>query len=414
MPRGELVRVGNYNLLRLLAHGGMADVYLARREGEGEDRQVALKILAANRAEDSESCALFLDEGRLVTHLVHQNIAEVFDVAIEDGVHFIAMEHVHGFDLRDTLNTAMHVHHHIPYATALSIVCAAGRGLDHAHRASGPDGKSLELVHRDVSLSNIMLGHDGSVKIVDFGIARTSLSSVHTQPGVVRGKASYMAPEQCMGDKIDRRTDVFALGIVLYEITTGARCFPGLTDFDRMLAIVRGQWNRPSNLVDGYPRELEEIIETALAIDPNRRYTSIAAMVAALERVALVNDWTLGTAAIRCLMSAVFGEHATPVVSCDIDAIEPTMPELEALASSLELDPFEAAIAGIREDSISMVIDVAPMPTRTASVVRRKRLARGTEADGFYDGSLAAKQDEWATERDRPPRRKSTRSLFAA
>src|SRR5690606_18431290 len=153
----------------------------------------------------------------------------------------------------------------VPYAIAISIIAAAAAGLDHAHRRGDAGGNPLRLVHRDVSLSNIMVGHDGSVKVVDFGIASTTISDVHTIPGVVRGKASYMSPEQCLGDELDHRTDVFALGVVLYELTTGTRCFHGKSDFERMLAVVRGDYIAPCRIVADFPPELEQVIRTALA-----------------------------------------------------------------------------------------------------------------------------------------------------
>jgi serine/threonine protein kinase len=234
-------RLGSYELIRPIAQGGMADIYLARRVGPGRfERHVAVKVLNPRRAAEPEACAMFLDEARLVALLNHHNIASVLEVDVVDGKHYLAMEYVHGADLREVLSAAQRAGKLLPFETSLSIVSAAAAGLDHAHRRCGLDGKPLKLVHRDVSLSNIMVGHDGSVKVVDFGIATTTIASVHTSPGVVRGKASYMSPEQCLGDRVDHRSDVFALGVVLYELTTGARCFHGKSDFDRMLAVVRG------------------------------------------------------------------------------------------------------------------------------------------------------------------------------
>ncbi len=307
-------RLGDYELLRPLAQGGMADIYLARRLGPGPlGRQVALKVLNQRRADEPEACAMFLDEARLVAMLDHHNIASVLEVDVADGKHYLAMEYVHGADLREVLAAAHRTGAELPVETAIAIVCAAAAGLDHAHRRCGPDGKPLKLVHRDVSLSNIMLGHDGSVKVIDFGIATTTIASVHTCPGVVRGKASYMSPEQCMGERIDHRSDVFALGVVLYELTTGARCFRGRTDFDRMLAVVRTDYIAPSNLIAGYPTALEAVIRTALAAKPQQRFASAAAMIEALERVAADAGWVGGPETIEHLMTTLFGDAAAPL-----------------------------------------------------------------------------------------------------
>jgi len=300
-------QLGNYELLRLLAHGGMADIFLARRRGApASERPVAVKLL---RDPDPESCAMFLDEARLVAMLDHPNIAQVLEIGAASGSHYLAMEYVHGADLRAVLAAAQRAERAVPLETAIAIVSAAAAGLDHAHRRCGPDGAPLCLVHRDVSLSNIMAGYDGAVKVVDFGIASTTIASVHTSPGMVRGKASYMSPEQCLGELVDQRADVFGLGVVLYELTTGERCFAGATDFDRMLAVVRGDYRTPSRVVAGYPHVLEEIVHTALAVSPIRRFRSTQAMARALEHVAVEQGWVGGPGAIARLMRRLFASY---------------------------------------------------------------------------------------------------------
>jgi eukaryotic-like serine/threonine-protein kinase len=377
-----LERMGGYELLRPLAQGGMADLYLARRLGPGRfEHQVALKVLNQRRANDAEACAMFLDEARLVAMLNHHNIASVLEVDVVDGKHYLAMEYVHGADLREVVCAAQRAGTLVPFETAISIVCAAAAGLDHAHRRCGPDGKPLKLVHRDVSLSNIMLGHDGAVKVIDFGIASTTIASVHTQPGVVRGKASYMSPEQCLGDRIDHRSDVFALGVVLYELTTGARCFHGKTDFDRMLAVVRADYIPASDLVASYPAALEAVIHTALASKPERRFASAAAMIEALERVAVSEGWVGGTGAIQRLMRGLFGGLAAPSPPPSDDA-----PVTERHAN--------ASLPSLAE------------PTRVGC-----RLARGSSAR-LLDDSFEDDLDERT--RGRSPLRRARRPWLAA
>src|SRR4051812_45371048 len=252
------VRLGNYELVRLLAQGGMTDIYLARQIGL--DRTVAVKVLNAQRALDAESCALFMDEARLVGMLSHANLAAIHEVAAHGDVHSLAMEYVDGAALREVLARAEQRQVALPFEAALTIIANAAAALDHAHRRCGPDGRPLHLVHRDVSLSNIMVARDGSVKVIDFGIAISTASMHHTNPGIVRGKASYMSPEQCLGDAVDLRTDVFALGIVLYELTTGRRCFSGNSDFERMVGVVRGEWAQPTDFIPDFPSSLEQVI----------------------------------------------------------------------------------------------------------------------------------------------------------
>jgi serine/threonine protein kinase len=352
---GTPPRLGGYELVRPIAQGGMADIYLARRVGPGQfERYVAVKVLSEARAADPEARAMFLDEARLVALLNHQNIAAVLDVDVASGKHYLAMEYVHGTDLRALLAAAQGAGGLPPYEASVAIACAAAAGLDHAHRRVGTDGRPLRLVHRDVSLSNIMVGYDGAVKVVDFGIATTTIASVHTCPGVVRGKASYMSPEQCLGDRVDHRSDVFALGVVLYELTTGARCFHGKTDFDRMLAVVRGEYVPPSELVANYPGALEQVIRRALASDPDRRLASAAALIEVLERVAVDQGWATGPGAIARAMRGLFGDVPEPWTSPGDDA-----PVTEPHA---------------------VVPQAVAEPTRPA-----RRLARGTEADLLAD-----------------------------
>jgi serine/threonine-protein kinase len=300
--------LAGYELVRPLAAGGMADIYLARQPGLG--RFVAVKVLSHERAADRDSCALFMDEARLVGMLDHPNLASVHDVDTVDGIRYLAMEYVDGADLRQLLEQAEQQQRAIDFDCALTIVAGAAAGLDHAHRRCAPDGRPLRLVHRDVSLSNIMVNRDGAVKVIDFGIASSTASVHRTAPGIVRGKASYMSPEQCTGGAVDHRTDVFALGVVLYELTTGRRCFNGNSDFERMLAVVSGNYAAPSSFIPDFPRELERVIRKALATDVDERHASCEALIEALERVAAQYGWTLGTRATARMMRQLWCEAA--------------------------------------------------------------------------------------------------------
>ncbi len=347
--------LGSYELVRLLAQGGMADIYLAR--SLSTSRFVAVKVLNARRAADPESRALFHDEARLVGKLDHLNLAAILEVDVETGVHYLVMEYVHGADLRELLRHATLTGRPIPYESALTIVSAAAAGLSHAHTRCGDDGRALELVHRDVSLSNIMVGHDGSVKVIDFGIAQSSQALHETNPGIIRGKAAYMSPEQCLGDAVDLRTDVFALGVVLYELTTGRRCFVGETDFERMLAVVRGEWTPPMVHVPQFPRALERVIRIALALDPAHRYPSMGAMIEDLEEVAALEGWLPGSRTTARLMAELFGRVSFPSVTTD---------DAATLVGPLELD----------ENHI-VIEDEPPAVTR---IITRRRIARGLTA----------------------------------
>ena len=355
-------RLGNYELVRLLAQGGMADIYLAR----GRDGQLcAIKVMNPGRAGDAEACTLFMDEARVLAMLDHANLAGVYEVAKEGHCYYLAMEFVHGADLREMLATAERAETAMPYETAVAIVAAAAAGLDHAHRRCSPDGRPLRLVHRDVSLSNIMVAHDGSVKVIDWGIACAAVSEHHTNPGVVRGKASYMSPEQALGEEVDLRTDVFALGVVLYELTTGRRCFSGASDFERMLAVVRGEFVAPSAIVPGFPAALERVIKTALAVDKKKRYASAAALLEALEGLAAAEDWQLHAAPIVAWMTQLYGEAPDPF----------------AELHTVEITDSAIVAADDDESELQIVVEAPIVAQATVIITRPRRLARGTESD---------------------------------
>jgi serine/threonine-protein kinase len=311
------------------------------------------------RAADPDACALFLDEGRVLGLLDHANLAGVYEVAKEGHCYYLAMEFVHGADLREILAAGERSNTTMPYVTATAIVAAAAAGLDHAHRRCSPDGKPLRLVHRDVSLSNVMVSHTGEVKVIDFGIAVASVSEHHTNPGVVRGKASYMSPEQALGEEVDLRTDVFALGVVLYELTTGRRCFSGTSDFERMLAVVRGEYVLPTAIVPDYPVALEAVLKTALATDKTKRYASCGKLLEALQGLAEHEGWSLEAAPIAEIMLELYGEAPDPFAA---------MTTVEVSDSSI-VDEIEGDYA------------IPMQPNPTVIITRPRRLAAGTDSD---------------------------------
>jgi len=298
-----------------LATGGMAQIYLARQTGLGAfERHVVLKTILRERASDQRFITMFLDEAKLAATLNHQNIAQVFEVDQADGAYFMAMEYVHGENARAILETTLRRGWTIPLELAVMIVSGAAAGLHHAHERKGKQGQPLNIVHRDVSPANIMVGYDGSVKVLDFGIAKAEERATKTVGGTIKGKYGYMSPEQCKGKPIDRRSDIFALGICLYEMTTLRRAFKGNDDFETMKRIVAGDVILPSVAVPGYPRELEAIVLTAMANDPNARFQTAAEMIEALDafaqRAKLVGSHT----AMGRFMVQLFGSKKEPWV----------------------------------------------------------------------------------------------------
>ncbi|HEY5944430.1 MAG TPA: serine/threonine-protein kinase, partial [Kofleriaceae bacterium] len=234
-------------MLRPLAKGGMAEVFLARAIGLGGfARHVVIKRIRVENGTDQKSIDMFLDEARLVASLHHRNIVQVHDVGEEDSKYFFVMEYVHGRDTRELLRHVKDAKQQVPLEHVITIVTAAAAGLHYAHEQRGADRKPLQIVHRDVSPGNILVAFDGGVKVVDFGIAKTEDRSWDTQAGEMKGKVGYMSPEQCKALPLDRRTDVYMLGIVLYELCTVRRLFKGENRFDTMAQIVEGNVAPPS------------------------------------------------------------------------------------------------------------------------------------------------------------------------
>jgi serine/threonine-protein kinase len=318
------MRVGRYEVISHLATGGMAQIYLARQTGLGAfERHVVLKTILRERASDQRFITMFLDEAKLAATLNHHNIAQVFEVDQADGAYFMAMEYVHGENARAILETTLRRGWTIPLELAVMIVSGAAAGLHHAHERKGKNGQPLNIVHRDVSPANIMVGYDGSVKVLDFGIAKAEERATKTVGGTIKGKYGYMSPEQCKGKPIDRRSDIFALGICLYELTTLRRAFKGNDDFETMKRIVAGDVILPSVAVPGYPRELEAIVLTAMANDPNARFQTAAEMIEALDAFAQRAKLVGSNTAMGRFMTQLFGSRKEPWVE-GVDAPERT------------------------------------------------------------------------------------------
>ncbi len=285
------MHLGRYEILLGIAQGGMARVWAARQHGQrGFSKTVAIKTILPTLAEDPEFETMFLDEARVASGVHHPNVCEIFDLGEENGVLYLAMEWVNGDSLARILKpgsaepggkkTPIRINARI----AARIVSDASAGLHGAHELCDVDGNRLNVVHRDVSPQNILVSVDGNVKVTDFGVAK-AFGSAHqaTMAGQVKGKAAYMAPEQAAGGRIDRRSDIFALGIVLYEITTGQRPFSGENQVSTLKALMDGRFDPPSALVPGYPRELEAIVMRAMAMDPMQRFPTADRMRVALE-----------------------------------------------------------------------------------------------------------------------------------
>lgn len=285
----------------------MAELYLARTRDP--EQLVVLKRLRSQLALDPEFIRMFLDEGRLAMTLRHPNIVEVYEVGEDAGQYHIAMEYLHGHDLRETMARLTERHIKVPLAQALSVARAVAAALHYTHEQTSSEGESLGIVHRDVSPHNVLLTYDGRVKLVDFGIAKTSTQRSRTRTGVLKGKVAYMAPEQAMGMAIDRRSDLFCLGILLWEMTTGRWLFRLRTELDTLNAVAHSRPPRPSRITPDYPRDLEKLIMKALARSPADRWATAADLISAIDDVARRRKVTVGPEQISALTALAFTDE---------------------------------------------------------------------------------------------------------
>ncbi len=278
------VIAGKYTLLRRLGHGGMAEVFLAKQMSEGGfEKLVVLKRILPHLAGGAEFVNMFLDEARVAADLRHPNIVTIVDVGRVADTLFMVMEFLHGQDIRKVQRKVAAFGQMIPFGHACQMVIDAAAGLHYAHTKVDLNGKPLSIVHRDVSPQNIIVTFEGSTKIVDFGIAKAAGQSSHTSTGVLKGKYTYMSPEQAQGEIVDARTDQFALGIVLWELLTMRRLFKRDTEGQTLEAIIDGNVPRPKRFRDDVPAAVEEVVMTALARDKNKRFRDCEALAFALE-----------------------------------------------------------------------------------------------------------------------------------
>ncbi|WP_395806460.1 protein kinase [Archangium minus] len=299
---------GKYQLLKRLAMGGMAQIYLARQRGpEGFEKLVVIKRILPHLAENAEFVRMFLAEARIAARLDHPNIVDIYDLGAQDDSYFIAMEYIHGEDLRRVWKRAERSGQLIPVPLVCRIMIEACAGLDHAHKKADANGKPLNIVHRDISPQNILLTFEGRVKVVDFGIAKAADQASETRSGVLKGKYSYMSPEQASGQKrLDCRSDIFALGVVLYELLTGMRLFKRLTDMATLQAVSECRILPPSQINPRVPKDLDAIVMKALTREPEDRYSEALELQLALEDWLVAHQLPASSAHVAAFMKDLY------------------------------------------------------------------------------------------------------------
>lgn len=381
-------KLGNYELSSRLTAGGMAEIYLARTHGTGE--QVVVKMLRPRFAQDPTFVRMFMDEARLAAQLEHPNIGRVRDIGEQGGRCFIAMEHLHGHDARELLEHAIGHGRRIPLAHALAVVRQVAAGLHYAHEKRDDSGRALHIVHRDVSPSNIFITYEGAVKLVDFGLARAASHHSQSAAGTVHGKSAYMSPEQCKGQKLDRRSDIFSLGVVLHELTTSRRLFrsdPGESHRVVMDRIVSGEVPAPTTVIPDYPARLEAIVMRALAGDPHKRYATARALLADIDALVKGTRMASSNAELAAYLREVFGapEPESGESADDFDASAFDDEEVATTLYSGDIDNVEDVWSSARAPSSPPVDDKSSRPS-----LRRLALPLQAEDSDVFHTPLMA------------------------
>lgn len=379
---GELS--ARYDVIGRLAVGGMAELFLGRPKGAPANTgAVVIKRILPQLAEDPEFVRMFRDEAHLASTLDHPNIVRVFDIGTDGDEPFFTMEYVHGETVRELLYRAYSAGHLIPLGCVLTIIAGAAAGLQHAHERIGVDGKPLNIVHRDVSPSNLMISYDGHVKLVDFGVAKADHQSVETQSGTIKGKIGYMAPEQCRGGMVDARCDLFSLGIVMWELLTGDRLFKRATDYETMEAIVRTEVVPPSSYRPELPFEVDAIVMRLLAKHPDDRFQSAEEVHEAIESAAASAQLPLSNATLRRYVRELFGPRSEPwhelkerpdaevVTVTGVPILDPAADPIDhQLDNVIDLSP-----ASERAELPSRIAEEATAPTVSAIATPLRRSA---------------------------------------
>jgi CheY-like chemotaxis protein len=391
---------GQYEILEKIASGGMAELSKAKRTGvEGFQKIVAIKKILPHLADDEDFITMFADEAKLAAQLNHPNIIHIYDLGkIKAGGYFIAMEYVDGRDLRGIELSAGELGVPLPVPLAVYIASKVASALDYAHRRRDADGRELNIVHRDVSPQNILISYEGDIKLCDFGIAKAASKASKTQSGALKGKMQYMSPEQAWGKPIDRRSDLFSLGVVLHELLTGERLFRGDTDINILEKVRNADVTPPSRTNSEVSQSLDAVVMKALAKDPDERYANASDMLRDLDSVLYSYTPAPGSADVAIYLHRLQAEEAA--------VSEAKAREAAAQAATLESEAEPARKRKSKGAPISRRSEPAPRtevsaPAPPAPTPPARPAPRGGEVFGSLDRTAEAD-------------RKSRTPLFAA
>lgn len=323
-PAVKGAQFGQYVIESHIATGGMAEVYKARMVGmEGFQKTVAIKRILSNLTDSEEFVRMFIDEAKLAAQLNHNNIIHIYDLGKVDRSHYIAMEFIEGRDLRSILADCRDRGRRMPIPLALHVAVLLASALDYAHKKRDFENRDLGLVHRDVSPQNVLISFDGDVKLCDFGIAKAASKASQTRAGALKGKLQYMSPEQAWGKNIDHRSDIFSLGLVLYEMLTSQKVFAGDSELSVLEQVRDPIISAPSSHNPDVDPEVDRIVFKALHADREERYQSALELHNDLERVLRTNDWAPDRAAVAAFLAELGGAPPAPKAAPDRAGAQP-------------------------------------------------------------------------------------------
>lgn len=321
---------GKYTLEKVLGRGGMATVYLATEKGpSGFEKQLCLKKILPHLAEEEEFVGMFLDEARTAARLSHPNLVQIFGLGEENGVHYIVMEYVNGVSLARVIRALAEQGNLAPVPIVASMISKVASALDYAHRFCDEKGEPLNLVHRDVSPDNILISRDGAVKLIDFGIAKASTNENKTVSGAVKGKFRFMSPEQIRGQSLDGRSDLFSLGLVLYELMTGTQAFDGGGGLGTVNAILAEEPRPLDSLHDRIPKDLHDLVMSLLAKDREERPKDCFELEKSLEEFMRASGELVSQRDLGEWVASLLGEGTKPAAQAGVSVLtgfEETLP----------------------------------------------------------------------------------------
>ncbi len=383
---------GRYKIIRRVADGGMAEIFLATQLGrEGFAKPVILKRIHTTIYADPQFRNMFIDEAHISMSLMHSNIAQVLDLGVSAGRYFLVLELVDGWDLGRVLHRAATAGVRLPRELALYVTAEICRALAYAHGKT--DGQTpLGIVHRDVSPHNILLSEQGEVKLTDFGIAKAMNKREHTGAGVVKGKVAFMSPEQAMGKPIDARSDLFALGTILYLLVTRTRPFEGPSDLETLLRVQKGDFRPPEEAAPDLQPEVAAVVARAMRKEPDERYQSADEMLADVERVARTAFRPVGQTELKRWLTELAARDSAPPISQSTAPARATATRSTTGTGELEeedvvlLDTDEEIINGEEATSLAVVKGGAVARTRmTRSRPTRPDLPVPEDAESMAD-----------------------------